>query len=130
MKKLIFFLILLTPKICSAAQIPDAMAVKCLVGEAGNQGFEGMQAVGEVIRHRGATKGLYGCENKVFRHSKQSLKQSALRAWKASETSNLTQGATHFENVESFGFPSWAKKMKQTIKIKNHTFFRETLKNL
>ena len=104
--------------------ISEEIAVKCLIGEAGNQGFEGMQAVGEVLRLRGSIKGLYGCKNRVFSHSSPKLRKQALSAWKASKTSNLTKKATHFENIEVFGEPYWAKGMTKTVKIKDHTFLK------
>ena len=33
-------------------------------------------------------------------------------------------GATHYENVEAFGVPSWAKRMRVVAKVGDHTFFR------
>lgn len=33
--------------------------------------------------------------------------------------------AAYFENIEKFGIPSWAKKMKQTAKVGAHTYFSE-----
>ena len=121
--KTFIFLLLFCPSVY-AESIPDSVAVQCLIGEAGNQGFQGMQAVGEVLRLRGSTRGLYGCKNPVFSHSSPKLREQALKAWKASKTSNLTKNATHFENVEAFGMPKWAKSMTRIIKIKNHTFFK------
>lgn len=114
---------LLTASPCFAQTITETQAIQCLIGEAGNQGIEGMTAVGEVLRRRGSTRGLHGCKTALSRHSKEKLRAEARQAWRASETSNLTNGADHFENVEAFGFPKWAKNMKQTVKIKNHTFF-------
>lgn len=33
--------------------------------------------------------------------------------------------STHFENVEKFGMPKWAKKMKKVAKVGAHTYFEE-----
>lgn len=38
---------------------------------------------------------------------------------------DITFGATHFENIEAFGVPYWAKSCVITTKIGNHTFYRE-----
>lgn len=104
--------------------IPEDLAVKCVLGEASNQGAKGMQAVGEVLRRRGSTKGLYGCKNAVSGMASAKLRAQAREAWKASERSNLTKGADHFENVEAFGVPKWARSLKPVAKIGNHTFYR------
>lgn len=38
---------------------------------------------------------------------------------------DITLGATHFEAVEKYGMPYWAKGMKVTVKIGEHTFFKK-----
>lgn len=52
----------------------------------------------------------------------------AKKAWAESAKSNLTKGATHWENVKAFGKPKWASKMKKTVTIKDHVFFAEVSK--
>ena len=37
---------------------------------------------------------------------------------------DITNGATHFENVEAFGVPTWAKGAPVVAKIGRHTFWR------
>lgn len=109
------------------AEIPQEMAVKAIVGEAANQGLDGMTAVAEVIRRRGHLKGLYGLKRDAFILSQPSwVHVRARKAWQMSRQSNLSKGATHFENVKAFGKPKWAKAMIQTAIIKDHVFYRES----
>jgi hypothetical protein len=37
---------------------------------------------------------------------------------------DITKGATHYENIQKFGIPKWAKKMVTTVFIGSHTFFK------
>jgi hypothetical protein len=37
---------------------------------------------------------------------------------------DVTKGATHYEAVERYGLPKWAKGMVRTTKIGDHTYFR------
>lgn len=106
-------------------------AVKVIIAEACNQGAEGMQAVGEVIRRRGSLKPFCAARRPdldafVERQGKQVLAM-AKEAWKRSEHSDITCGSTNYENVKAFGKPRWAKEMIETITIKDHTFYREAL---
>ena len=110
-----------------ASTINEAQAISAIVGEASNQGFDGMTAVGEVIRRRGGIKGLYGVEAILSRTEPEWVWAQARKAWKRSETTNLSQGATLFENIHAFGFPkSWDRtKVVCVTQIKDHWFFRE-----
>jgi len=38
---------------------------------------------------------------------------------------DITDGATHYENVEKFGLPKGWEKMKKIKKIGSHTYFKE-----
>lgn len=107
------------------AQVNNLVAYKCLCGEACNQGYDGLTAVGEVLRVRGGTKGLYGCKSNLYDKSPDYVKSQVKKAWERSESSNLTRGSTHFENVKAFGKPYWAKYMQPTVKIKDHQFYKE-----
>ncbi len=40
-------------------------------------------------------------------------------------TADVTCGATHYEAVEKYGTPRWARSMVRTTKIGAHTFFKE-----
>lgn len=108
------------------AEINPTQAQKAIIGEAADQGFHGMVGVAEVIRRRGNLKGLYGLKRESFISSQPKwVHDMAKKAWEESSKSNLTKGATHFENVKAFGVPSWAKSMTKTATIKDHTFYRE-----
>jgi len=58
---------------------------------------------------------------------KQDLREVARTAWTKSEKSNMTKGATLYENLNAFGFPkSWdPRKVKKVAVIGPHTFFQE-----
>ena len=45
-----------------ADEIPRDVAVHCILGEARDQGLDGLTAVAEALRNRGTTKGVYGCK--------------------------------------------------------------------
>lgn len=112
----------------ASCAVSESQAVKTLIGEASNQGLDGMTAVAEVLRRRGSTQGFYGARRERFISSQPKwVHDQARKAWKLSKHSNLTKGATHFENVKAFGVPSWASKMKKVAVIKDHTFYREVL---
>ena len=119
----LILLLLFSPN--ANAEIPQALAVKAIVGEAANQGVDGMTAVAEAIRNRGTLNGVYGLKRESFISSQPKwVHDQARQAWKRSETTNLVKGADHWENVEAFGVPYWAKSMQVTAKIKDHTFYR------
>lgn len=50
------------------------------------------------------------------------------RAWAESETKDVTNGATMWENIGAFGRPKWADKMEIAYSYKDHIFFREVRK--
>lgn len=128
-QKIIMFCILIAIFIligCSLAHsYTDQEAIRAIVGEAANQGEDGMTAVGEVIRKRGSLKGIYGFKSTMPDREPPCVWNVAKKAWYASKNTNLTKGATHFENVKAFGMPSWAKNYKVTAVIGDHTFFRK-----
>lgn len=108
------------------AEINQTQAVKAIIGEAANQGLDGMTAVAEVIRNRGHLKGFYGAKREAFILAQPNwVHRQALKAWLMSESSNLTKNATHFENVKAFGRPKWSSKMTKTAVIKDHVFYRD-----
>jgi hypothetical protein len=102
----------------------DDIAINIIVGEASGEGFQGMQAVGEVLRRSKSWKGFYGAKGKHNRSEPKSVWIMARKAWQASKTSNITRDADHFENIEAFGRPYWADSCQETVKIGHHTFFK------
>lgn len=118
----IFLFILVVP---AQAAINDQMAIRAILGEARGEGFQGMYAVACAIRNRGHLAGVYG-KDAVMLHLTEKVRQEARKAWISSGSGiDITRGATHWENVEAFGTPVWARNMKKIIKINHHTFFKD-----
>jgi hypothetical protein len=121
----IALLVVFWPGTAHAAEIPEEVAVRVLIGEAGNQGEVGMIAVAEVLRKRGSTKGFYGLKADHVDRQPAWVWDLARKAWRKSASTNYTNGATHFENVKAFGTPYWAKKMDVVFIHRDHTFYIE-----
>ena len=106
---------------------------KVLLAEGANQGEPGMTAIACVIRNRGGgLDGFMGAKRKDLDDFCRRQGKSAISLAKKIErrvfkegAPDSTFGATHFENVERFGEPYWAKDMVKTCKIRNHTFYKK-----
>ena len=120
-----FFILLLLLSNAYGKEIPTDTAVRIIVNEAADQGLKGMVCVGEVLRHRGSTKGFYGYRSNNLLHQPRSIWEMAGRAWDLSGHTHYTNGADHFENVRRFGAPWWAKKCIKTYEYKDHVFYKE-----
>lgn len=106
-----------------------------IIGEATNHGYTGMYAAACVYRNqldKGIPLGCVALKRKdldefVKREGqkKQLMAKEIIRKIFKEGTLDITGGATHYENVEKFGLPCWAKEMRVTAKIGNHTFFAE-----
>lgn len=107
-----------------ANRIDDNLAIRAIIGEAGNQGYRGMLAVAVGIRNRGSLQGVYGLQAKHVDKEPQWVFESARRAWKESAHNHLHRG-THWENIKAFGKPKWAEKMKLVYQYKDHNFYAE-----
>jgi hypothetical protein len=106
-------------------EIPAAIAERIIISEAADQGLKGMICVGEVLRHRGSTKGFYGYKHNRPTKETRSVWDMAARAWAISAHTNYTKGADHFENIRRFGKPWWVKYSIQTYEYKDHVFYKE-----
>ncbi len=104
------------------AEIPDHIGIQCIMGEARGEGLIGMTAVAEVLRKRGNTNGMYGCEAKFS--EPRWVYNLAKRAWYNSRNTNYSRGATHFESKD-FKRPVWSSKMVVVAEIKKHIFYKE-----
>jgi len=111
-----------------ANQISDEDLARAIVGEASNQGYNGMLAVACAIRNRGTLKGVYGFTSSLPNREPKWVWDLAKKAVKNSLKEDPTKGATHWENITSFGEPYWAKAMVETYKIKDHIFYKEKKK--
>jgi hypothetical protein len=105
-----------------------------LIAEDVAGGYQGMYAVACCVRNRlntGLNTGLCGLKRKdlnafVNRQPKKYHKIAKQIVKKVFEENSpdITGGGTHYEAVEKYGLPRWAKKMVRTVKIGEHTFFR------
>jgi spore germination cell wall hydrolase CwlJ-like protein len=126
-KKFIVICVAVAATVVNATTVPpltDSNAIRTIVGESSNQGYIGMLGVADVIRNRKSLQGFYGFNNPVVNKSPKRILEMAKKAWYESKTNDVTGGAIAFENVKAFGMPKWAKKMKVTKVIKDHTFFK------
>lgn len=143
MKTLILILIaVFLPSISHAEKIQDEKAILAIIGEAENQGTQGMVAVACGIYNRGTLKGVYGLNAprvKKKLYSKETY-LTAEKAWEfaknAEEFMSLDEygtpidachflgGADHWENIKAFGKPYWVKDMVETYRYKDHVFYR------
>jgi hypothetical protein len=118
-----------------AAEVP-ANIWQGLIGEAVSEGPQGMYAVACCVRNRinaGMDHGLCALKRKNLQgfvrkeggRNALMAKTIAKKVFKDGAP-DITGGAVYFENIERYGMPSWAKtgKVKKTIKIGSHTFFR------
>ena len=112
-------------------QTKEETYVQIIITEASGEPLDGQIAVCEVLRNRHwSTRGFAGIKRPDLREwlSKQTpgTIDRALAAYRRARAgSQITKGATHFENVEAFGTPYWAKGMTRVGKIGRHTFFKE-----
>jgi len=138
-----------------AATIPDLLAITTILAEAGNQPFEGMVAVGEVIRNRtrrrynsdGTIMGTimipyqFSCWNNdatnrrliirvlndlTLNHMlKEEAVDKAIKAWSDSYVTNITGGAVLYHNTHTA--PSWIQSptVIKVVQIHDHIFYNE-----
>lgn len=126
MKKNLLIVSILLISICVYSEpIKDSDAIKAIIGEAANQGYQGQLAVAGAIRNRATLQGVYGLNSEMVKKQPQWVWNMAEKAWSESKTNDITMGATHWENIKSFGTPYWARKMKKTVLIKDHQFYKK-----
>ena len=102
-------------------------SVKAIIGEAENQGYEGMYAVAHAIRNRGTLRGVYGLNSPRVKQRKYSTKtwDLASKAWlRSKDGKDPTRGADHWHNLRREGENYWTKVMEKTAEIGDHVFYR------
>ena len=104
--------------------------VDLVLTEAAGEGLRGQIAVAEVLRNRDwNTRGFCGLRRRNLRSflRREAFQRStARRAVRiALSGSNLSRGATHYENARRFGTPRWAARMTVTTRIGRHTFYAD-----
>lgn len=138
MKKLLLVLVFILFAQGTKSFAQDNPVALTIAGEAGGEGYRGMYAVACVIQNRAirthkdpkevVMAGFYGRTSKMARRSYIAHQAAILKLVNLLEKGllkDITGGATHFDNVELFGYPKWTKRMTKTCKIGHHTFFKE-----
>jgi hypothetical protein len=106
-----------------------------LIAEDVSGGYQGMYAVACCVRNRlniGMNTGLVALKRKdlnvfVERQGRkyELMAKDIIRQVFEENAQDVTRGATHYENIERYGLPKWAKGMVRTTKIGEHTYFKE-----
>jgi hypothetical protein len=118
-----FVLILLTALSVNAA-VPDALAVRAIIGEAGNQPYQAQCAIASVIRARGSLKGIYGVNNPCVAKASETTRKRAARAWADSATADYSRGARFFGCKADDAYFN-AHHFKLVFNIKQINFWKE-----
>jgi hypothetical protein len=116
------------------AEITPPNLWKGLIAEDVSGGYQGMYAVACCVRNRlnvGMNTGLVALKRKdlnsfVERQGSryELMAKDIIRKVFNENSPDVTKGATHYEAVERYGLPKWAKGMVRTTKIGDHTYFR------
>lgn len=109
--------------LCNAEEIPEDLAIRCIIGEAAGEGSEGMYYVAAALRNRGCIKGVYGCKSRLAYTEPQWVRDRAKAAYLRAMQGDPTGGADHWESTD-FKEPAWAKDMIVTAKVGKHKFYR------
>jgi len=120
----ILMLLLIMVVFAKAEGINDKVAIKAIVGEASNQGYQGMLAVAVAIRNRGTLQGVYGLKAKHIDKEPKWVWLMAEKAWEESKYNRIHSG-THWENIKAFGKPYWLKNMILVYQYKDHNFYKK-----
>jgi|HubBroStandDraft_2_1064218.scaffolds.fasta_scaffold131221_3 hypothetical protein len=110
--------------------------INTIVGEAANQGYDGMLGIASAIRNRyhnsyyknNILHGAYGINaSHISKESPETFEQ-AKRAWAESKTrSNVGKAYLWGTNsdINKFQEQSWFKNVRPTVTIGAHTFFED-----
>ena len=117
--------VLLMALVVRADELPftDENCVRAIIGEASNQGYEGLLYVAVGLRNRGYLKGVYGFKAKHVDKEPKWVWDLARKAWAESKGNRLHSG-THWENL-AFGEPYWVPKSVEVARHKDHIFYKE-----
>jgi len=116
-------LVLLTSLSVNAA-VPDSLAIRAIIGEAGNQPLAAQRGIASVIRARGSLRGIYGVNNPCVAKATETTRQRAAQAWADSATVDYSRGARFFGcKADDAYFNSHHFKLVFTIKQIN--FWKE-----
>ena len=107
----------------AAVSFNDNLCIRAIIGEASNQGYQGMLAVAVGIRNRGTLQGVYGVRAKHIDKQPKWVWEQAKKAWEESKHNRIHSG-THWENIKAFGTPYWVKDMVKVYEHKDHIFYK------
>lgn len=117
----------------SGAEIPEAKAVHCILGEAQGEGKRGIDLVASALRNRGTTQGVYGCRADLKRDMPYlkavGLYDHAVEAWRNSAKVDLVSGATYWGSLHIDG--EWIATMRRkgytkTLEYRGHEFYKKS----
>ena len=102
-----------------------------LIGEAADQGLDGLYAVACVLRTRGYNHEGFSASRRRNLRRFVDAQPPKVKLWATEALEKVlhgdpdtTGGATHYES-DKFPEPAWARRMIKTVKIKNHQFWKE-----
>lgn len=112
------------------AQVPEASAVRAIVGEAAGEGRKSMLFHAHAIRNRGTLRGVYGFSAAHSDSESRRTWEDARWAWRSSGADfDPTRGASYWFSDEDLARlkktrPSWFLKLRPTARIGSTTFYR------
>ena len=121
-------LILLCCAFSAFGAVADDEGVRCIIGEAGNQGFDGLVACADALQNRGHTRGVYGCGAAHVDKEPAWVWKMARRAWERAKRVDVVRGATFWGSVKvDKGWIATMERNKfvKTYEYKDHVFYRE-----
>lgn len=131
------FLIVLFLMVCAKApeahsapwpQFTPQNIFRALIGEVGGESYRCQVATAEALRNRGNLAQVYGFKAKHVDREPRWVWERIEKAWRESEHSNITKGATIWGNdddVKKFKKTTWFKNVEHTATVGGHHFFRE-----
>ena len=126
---------MLLPDLTNAANYHDQDFINAIVGEAGNQGYQGMLAVACALRNRmrvpyyrdNVLSGVYGANAKHLSKESRETFRLAEKAWIDSKMNNIVGSAYIWgtdSDIRKFRTQDWFNNMVPVVKIGDHTFFK------
>ena len=106
----------------------DEQTIRAIIGEASNQGYDGMFAVSCALLNRNSLQGVYGAKARHIDKEPRFVWENARKAYYNAKEAYPGDGCqafgTHWESVK-FKEPYWAKSMVKLARVKDHQFYRE-----
>lgn len=87
---------LLLACLSSYGAIPDNLAARAIIGEAGSESLACQRAIASCIRHRGSLAGVYGVNNPCVAKASTATQTRARQAWLDSASVDYAPGIKFF----------------------------------